>query len=110
MRTVFSKPSPKRSRWTRWRGTVSVLSGRLWQVAKSAILAVACFAASEGTALAQRTYDTPTETSSSGPYTPAYALLIFGVALGLLVVLKSSNRQDREGPAKYVEKNILKED
>jgi predicted permease len=43
-------------------------------------------------------------------YMLSYLVVILGLALGVLVVAKASNRRDRGGPTGYVEKNLAAED
>ena len=46
----------------------------------------------------------------NSPYALPYALVIFAVLLGLLVVLRVSNRRDREKPEEYESKDLSVED
>jgi hypothetical protein len=46
----------------------------------------------------------------SGSWTLSYALVLFCVILGLLVVLRGSNRRARAKPEQYAEKNLLNDD
>jgi hypothetical protein len=80
----------------------------LWRTVKLAALALICWAATSSILLAAE--DDPSKNKGSGDYTLAYFLLILGVVLGMLVVLRSSNRRERESPEGYVQKNILKEE
>ena len=43
-------------------------------------------------------------------YSLPYALVILAVLLGLLVVLRASNRRDREKPEEYESKDLSAED
>ena len=77
---------------------------------KSAVLAAWCWALWGDVALAAgppRPND-PSETAI--PYTGPYALVIFSVILGLLVVLRSKERRDRDKPEEYHSLELLKED
>jgi hypothetical protein len=73
------------------------------------VLVLAAWVAGAGFAWAQDKGGAAQE-SGGVDYTLAYALVILGVVLGLLFVLRSSNRRERERPAGYVEKNLLKEE
>jgi heme/copper-type cytochrome/quinol oxidase subunit 2 len=43
-------------------------------------------------------------------YILSYLVVVLGIVLGMLVVAKASGRRDRERPAGYVEKNLLREE
>ncbi len=49
-------------------------------------------------------------TTGTGPYVMAYLLLIFAIALGMLVVCRSSNRRDRARPEVYAESSLMEEE
>ena len=58
-----------------------------------------------GTAWAQGSSDTKTADSvPAQPFVGPYALVIFAVALGLLIVCNSSRRRDRAKPEQYEDK------
>lgn len=82
----------------------------LWRTLKLAAVAVMCWTVSCSVLLAAEDDPSKSANKGSGDYTLAYFLLILGVVLGMLVVLRSSNRRDRESPEGYVQKNILTEE
>jgi len=58
-----------------------------------------------GTAWAQGSSDTKTaEGVPAQPFVGPYALAIFAIALGLLIVCNSSRRRDRAKPEQYEDK------
>ena len=72
----------------------------IWHHILLAIVAVACWALSPGVAWAQE------GTEGSGSYTSytlSYMLVILCIALGMLVVCRSSRRREREKPQQYGE-------
>jgi len=74
----------------------------IWRALKTLLLAVACWAALYGTALA-KTGEAVEETKPSGmAWTVSYALVVLGLALGLITVLRPGKRRERarseEGP------------
>jgi hypothetical protein len=81
----------------------------VWRTLMSVALVLAGWCGACSMALAQKP-GAPPESTASTDYTIAYFLLILGVALGLVFVLKSSNRRDRDRPEGYVEKNVLKQE
>ena len=85
-------------------------SRSFWQTLKLAVLALAGWVAGCGVALAERTPDAPKTGGGATDYTLGYFLLILGVVLGLLFVLHTSNRRERDKPEGYVAKNILKDE
>lgn len=76
---------------------------------KFVLLVLASWAAVVETALADRAEDTP-PSGGFTDYTVAYFLVLMGIMVGLLLVLRSSNRREEEGPQQYVEKNVVKEE
>jgi hypothetical protein len=77
--------------------------------AAAAALGAWCWGACCGTALAQETQSTEGESATA--YALPYGLVMAAIVLGLLVVLKSSSRHDREKPEQYKSKDLLsKED
>jgi len=56
--------------------------------------------------LADRTPEAPSEGSVTD-YTMGYFVVFLGIALGLLSVLRASNRREREKPQQYQERNLL---
>jgi hypothetical protein len=80
----------------------------LFRAAGFACLVLAGWAASFATALADRGFPEPEQVSGSNDYALAYFLVAFPILLGLLIVLRASNRRTRDKPAQYVEKNLLR--
>jgi hypothetical protein len=61
-------------------------------------------------ALAQAPAPAPAAAADSGAdFTLSYALVILGIALGMMIVLQPSHRRDRAKPEQYQEKKILVE-
>ncbi|MEN6457959.1 MAG: hypothetical protein ABFC63_03450 [Thermoguttaceae bacterium] len=52
----------------------------------------------------------PDATTGTGPYVMAYILLILAIALGLVIVCRSSNRRDRARPEGFVEKSMVEQE
>ena len=80
---------------------------------KTALAALAGWLAVHAPALAQAAGQPVAKkdaTTGAGPYVMAYLLLILAIALGMLVVCRSSNRRDRARPEVYLETNILEQD
>ncbi|MEN6451833.1 MAG: hypothetical protein ABFC96_15190 [Thermoguttaceae bacterium] len=48
-------------------------------------------------------------TTGTGPYVMAYMLVLLCVALGMLVVCRSSNRRDRARPEVFVESSLVEQ-
>jgi hypothetical protein len=69
---------------------------------KTLLLAVACWAALYGTALAKKPEAVEEPKGSGMGWTVSYALVLLGVALGLIAVLRPGKRRERarseEGP------------
>jgi hypothetical protein len=83
----------------------------VWQGGKVAFLAFFGWLAVHGTVLAQQP---PNKADSGGGggggvYVASYAIVILGIALGLLLVCRPSRRRDRAKPEQYDEKGLLKE-
>ena len=72
-------------------------------------LVLASWAAVVESALADKSADAP-QSGGFTDYTVAYFLVLMGILVGLLLVLRSSNRHEQEGPQQYVEKNVAKEE
>ena len=84
---------------------------RLWQGGSTAVFALAGWLAVRGVALAQAQQDKPKqEDSGSGEYVLAYFLVILGIALGMLLLCRSSNRRDRARPEQFGEGKIVKKE
>jgi hypothetical protein len=49
-------------------------------------------------------------TTGAGAYVMAYLLLVLAIALGMLVVCRSSNRRDRARPEVYIESSLMEEE
>jgi hypothetical protein len=75
------------------------------------LLASACWLTVHTAALAQVVAKKESSsTTGTGPYVMAYLLLIFAIALGMLVVCRSSGRRDRARPEIYAETSMVEED
>jgi hypothetical protein len=81
----------------------------LWREARNAAFVLAGWLAVHGTALAALQQEEKKAEGGGGSYVLPYALVILGIALGLLVVCRPSHRRDRAKPEQYDEKNLLKE-
>jgi hypothetical protein len=77
----------------------------LYEAGKLAVLTTAYWLAMHGNALAQPGMPTKPE-PGSGQYVMSYFLVIMGVAVGLLVVCRASNRRDRAKPEGYDETRV----
>ena len=87
--------------------------GTITHAIKLAALACWCWAMQYAPALAQGNKPPAEPESTSGAsnaYALPYALVIFCVILGLLVVLHASHRREREAPEQYESKEMLKEE
>jgi heme/copper-type cytochrome/quinol oxidase subunit 2 len=49
-------------------------------------------------------------TTGTGAYVMSYMLLIFAIALGMLVVCRSSSRRDRARPEAYLETSLVEQE
>ena len=79
----------------------------LWGKAKTVGLALVGWMAIQSSALAQPPAN---KSAEGGSYVLPYAIVIFGIALGLLFVLRSSHRRERAKPEQYEDqKAALKE-
>jgi D-alanyl-lipoteichoic acid acyltransferase DltB (MBOAT superfamily) len=77
---------------------------RIWHGGRIAFLALAGWLAVYGVALAQAQQPKKDEPQlNSSTYVMAYILVLFGVALGLLLVCRSSNRRERAKPEQFGE-------
>jgi hypothetical protein len=84
---------------------------RMWRGGRMAFFALATWLAVSGVAVAQAQQPKKEEPQlNSSTYVMAYILVIFGVALGLLLVCRSSNRRERAKPEQYGEVKADKED
>jgi hypothetical protein len=82
---------------------------RIWRGGRMAFFALAAWLAVYGVALAQLDKKKDEPELNSSTYVMAYILVIFGVALGLLLVCRSSNRRERAKPEQYGEVKADKE-
>lgn len=82
---------------------------RICRIVNRAVLLLACWVALFEVAMAEKKAPPapPPSEGSSFDYTLQYFIVILGIALGLLLVLRSSNRQERDHPEQYVGKNLL---
>ena len=85
---------------------------QFWRVGRVAFFALAGWWILHGAALAQVPAPKPNEgeTINSSVYVMAYGVVIFGIALGLLLVCRSSNRRDRAKPEQFGEMKAGKKD
>jgi hypothetical protein len=82
-----------------------------WRAGRIALFALAGWLAVHGAALAQQpSKPKPAVTVGSGVYVYAYFIVIFGVALGMLFVCRSSNRRERARPEQYAAKSLAEEE
>ena len=77
---------------------------QLWRAGRIAVLALVGWLAIYGAAAAQQQPAKPNvvPTLNSTTYVFAYFLVIFGIALGMLFVCRSSNRRERAKPEQFV--------
>jgi hypothetical protein len=79
---------------------------RFWHGASLFISAGTVWLSLYGPALAQvvmKKEESKSSTTGTGSYVLAYGLVILAIALGLLVVCRSSGRRDRARPEQYAE-------
>lgn len=78
------------------------------RASKSVAAAAICWMAVYGIALAQG----PDEgrEAEGGVWTLPYALVLFGIGLGMLFVCRSSRRRDRDKPEKFGEDKLVAAD
>ena len=77
---------------------------RIWHRGQTALLALVGWLAVYGVALAQKPGEKKDEPQlNSGVYVMAYMIVIFGIALGMLLVCRSSNRRERAKPEQFGE-------
>ena len=82
---------------------------QLWRAGRISVLALIGWLTVYGAALAQaKATPVKGESINSEVYVLAYFLVIFGIALGTLIVCRSSNRRERARPEQYAESKILK--
>ncbi len=74
----------------------------LWRTLKTAALTVLCWTAVYGTALARGQPVKEEETGgTNASWIIPYALVVFSIALGMLVVCRSARRRERAKPEDY---------
>jgi hypothetical protein len=84
---------------------------QVWRAGRIAVCALAGWLIMDGAALAQPpTKPEPAASLGSGVYVMAYFLVIFGIALGVLFVCRSSNRRERARPEQYESKSLKEEE
>ena len=87
---------------------------QMWQAGRIALFTLAGLLIGHAAALAQQPGAKPTpiagEGINSGVYVMAYFLVIFGIALGMLFVCRSSNRRERARPEQFEAKSLKEED
>jgi NhaP-type Na+/H+ or K+/H+ antiporter len=77
---------------------------RIWRGGRMAFFALAGWLAVYGAALAEAQQPKKDEPQlNSSTYVMAYMLVLFGVALGLLLVCRTSNRRERAKPEQFGE-------
>ncbi len=76
-----------------------------WQALKTALFCLFGWLSIHGVALAQVAKVTEKKSSitGGGAYVMAYGLVILGLTLGMLFIVRSSNRRDRARPEAYGE-------
>ena len=84
----------------------------IWRGGRIALFALAGWLTLCGAALAAEPTkpSDPTKDIGSGVYVMAYGLVIFGIALGMLFVCRSSNRRERARPEQFVESKAFKKE
>jgi hypothetical protein len=83
---------------------------RIWRRGQIAFLALVGWLAVYGVALAQKPGEKKDEPQiNSATYVFAYMIVIFGVALGMLLVCRSSNRRERAKPEQFGESKAKEE-
>ena len=77
---------------------------QIWRGGRIAFFALAGWLAVYGVALAQAQKPNKDEPQlNSSVYVMAYMLVLFGIALGMLLVCRSSNRRERAKPEQFGE-------
>jgi len=75
--------------------------------AKMIILVLAGWLVLHGAALAKAAEKEKDEGAGGGSYVFSYALVILGIALGMLFVCRSCNRRERARPEQYGEAKVV---
>ena len=84
---------------------------RIWRGGRIVFFALAGWLAVYGVALAQVQKPNKDEPQlNSSVYVMAYMLVLFGIALGLLLVCRSSNRRERAKPEQFGETKAAKKE
>ena len=83
---------------------------QIWRMGQIALLAMVGWLAVYGTAWAQPKPAPPQPTLNSSTYVMAYFLVIFAIALGMLMICKSSNRRERAKADQFESKNFAEEE
>ena len=85
---------------------------QMWRGGRIALFASAGWLTMYGAALAAEPTkpSDPTKDLGSGVYVMAYGLVIFGIALGMLFVCRSSNRRERVRPEQFGESKALQKE
>lgn len=79
----------------------------IWRTVKFIVLTLACWAAVHGTALAKAAEEEKGPKGGPTSWIVPYALVLLGITFGLLFVLKSAGRREREKPETYEESKKL---
>ena len=76
-----------------------------WQALKTALFCLCGWLSIYGVALAKvaKEAEKKSSTTGGGAYVMAYGLVILGLTLGMLFIVRSSNRRDRARPEAYGE-------
>lgn len=82
----------------------------LRRIARLAVLVAVSWTVAASWAFADRSTSAVPDKGSLTDYTLAYFLVGLGIVLGMLFVIKTSNRAERDRPAQYKAKNILEKD
>jgi heme/copper-type cytochrome/quinol oxidase subunit 2 len=83
---------------------------RIWHRGQIAFFALVGWLAVYGVVLAQQPGEKKEEPKlNSGTYVMAYMVVIFGIALGMLLVCRSSNRRERAKPEQFGESKTKEE-
>jgi hypothetical protein len=81
----------------------------IWRRGQTVFFTLAGWLALGGVAFGQLPKNEEGPSLNSSTYVMAYFLVIFGVALGMLLVCRSSNRRERAKPEQFVEGKVTGE-